>query len=397
MFRTRMETGVALALFAAFTPWAPAQPEARTPRIALTFHREADKIVPSASMRFGIFLPDNKKSLTFDGTGGGRSSNVCLKIDGSERLLGGVPGQWLTKEGKLGTDAAGRERIGLRSTWLYPDEKIEVVQTVEVARGQQSFDVDTCWIRYTLENKDEREHKVGLRFLLDTLIGTNDGAPYLVPGEPALCDSFREYQGSEKVPEFVQALESFDFKKPGVVAHLKLKVGGALEPPGRVLLTSWPDPRLKLAPAQGTNTLWTVPAVPIVKTKDSAAVLYWDEKELPAGGKRELGFTYGLGNFSANAAGDLGIVLSGAFKAGTDVTVLALAKNPSAGQSLTLRLTEGLERVAGAEMQTVPAAGPVNRISPVTWKVRAAKAGTFSVGIESSKGAFHHQGVKIGK
>lgn len=394
MSRLRM-IGFTLTLIIVIAPGAAAQPDAKTPRIALAFHREADKVVASASMRFGIFLPDMKKSLTFDAMG--RTSNVCLKIDGNERLLGGAPGQWLTKEAKLGTDAAGRERIGLRSIWLYPDEKVEVTQTVEVSRGQQTFDVDTCWIRYTLENKDEREHKVGLRFLLDTLIGTNDGAPYIVPGESSLCETLREYQGVDKVPEFVQALESLDFKEPGVVAHLKLKVGGALEPPGRAMLTSWPNPQLKLPGAQGTNTLWAVPAAPITRTKDSAAVLYWDEKELPAGGKRDLGFTYGLGNFSANAAGDLGVILSGAFKAGTDVTVLALVKNSPAGQALTLRLTDGLERVGGAETLPVPAASGVNRVSPVTWKVRAAKAGTFCVGIESSKGAFHHQGVRIGK
>ncbi|MBM4072304.1 MAG: hypothetical protein FJ271_25760 [Planctomycetes bacterium] len=385
----------ALAGLAVVAPWAPAQPEAKPPRITLVFHREADKAVPSASMRFGIIVPGDKKRLTFDPMG--RSSNTCLKIDGNERLLGTAPGQWLTKEAKLGADPAGRERIGLRSTWLYPDEKVEVTQTVEIAQGQQTFDVDTCWIRYTIENKDDREHKVGLRFLLDTLIGTNDGAPYIVPGESSLCETFREYQSADKAPEFVQALESLDFKKPGVVAHLKLKLGGALEPPDRALLTSWPDPRLKLPNALGTNTLWAVPTVPITKTKDSAAVLYWNEKELPAGGKRELGFTYGLGNFSANAAGDLGIVLGGAFKAGTDVTVLALVKNPPAGQTLTLRHTEGLERVGGAETLPVPAASGVSKVSPVTWKVRATKAGTYCVGIESSNGSFHHQGVKIGK
>lgn len=380
-----------------------AGPEADAPRIALGFHKEPDKEVRFASMRFGIVLPGvpnpvkprELKRLTYDRLG--RTSNVCVKIEGAQRLLGNSPGQWLVKEAKLGNDAAGRERNGLRSVWLYPDEKVEITQAVEVTRGQQTFNIDTCWVRYLIENKDEQPHRVGLRFLLDTFIGTNDGAPFIVPGEALLCETSRDYAGADKVPEFVQALESFDFKNPGVVAHLKLKLGEPVEPPSRVILGSWPDPLLKIPGAKGSDTLWNVPIASIQKSQDSAAVLYWDEKELPAGGKRELAFSYGLGNFSASTAGDLGIILAGTFKAGADMTVLGLLKNPAAGQTVTLRLTDGLERVGGAETQAIPSSSSISKVSPVTWRVRAAKEGTFAVGVESSTGSLHHQGVKIQK
>ncbi len=380
-----------------------AGPDEDAPRIALGFHKEPDKLVPFPSMRFGISLLGVKdpfkakelKKLIYDPLG--RSCNVCVKIDGAERLLGSAPGQWLEKEGKLGADDAGRERNGLRSTWLYPDEKILITQSVEVARGQQTFDVGTCWIRYTIENKDGRPHRAGLRFLLDTVIGSNDAAPFIVPGETVLCETSREYLGSGRVPEFVQALESFDLKNPGVVAHLNLKPGAGLEPPSRVNLGSWPDPLLKAPGAQGASTLWNVPVISIEKSKDAAAVLYWDEKELPAGGKRQLGFTYGLGNFSGNDLGDLGIILAGTFQAGADLTVLALVKPAQESQTLTLRLSEGLQRLDGAETQNIPPPGQVSKVSPVTWKVRAPREGVFAVGIESSNGSLHSQGVKIHK
>jgi len=365
-----------------------------SPKIALRFHTQPNKRVKAATMRFGMSLPGLKnpnrpkedKKLTEDPQG--LTSTVCLKIDGEEILFGYAPGEWKEKEGKLPG--------GMRSVWQLPGKKLVITQAVTVGKGSQTFAVDTCHIRYTIENRDDEAHQVGLRFLLDTYIGTNDGAPFIIPGEKELCQTMKEFKG-EQVPDFAQALESLDFKKPGVIAHINFKVGGGVESPGRVAFTSWPDPLLKVAGADAWMTKWKVPIVSIQDSMDAAAVLYWDEKEIPAGGKRALGFTYGLGNFSANAAGNLGLILAGNFQDGSDVTVLALVKDAKAKETLTLHLTDGLARSQGAETQTVPIAMGEARVSPVTWKVRPLRAGTFAVGIESSTGAFHHQGVRINK
>jgi hypothetical protein len=383
---------VALAVLGGFTSRGSDGDD--TPKIALRFHAEPDKRVKAATMRFGISLPGLKspnkpkedKKLTWDPQG--ITSTVCLKIDGEEILFGYPPGTWKEKEGEL--------RGGMRSVWQLPGKKLIITQAVTIGRGTQTFAVDTCHVRYTIENQDDKPHQVGLRFLLDTFIGTNDGAPFIIPGESQLCDTMKEFS-SDKIPEFVQALESMDFKKPGVIAHLRLKAGGGLEPPGRVAFTSWPDPLLKVPGADAWMTKWKVPLVSIQDSMDSAAVLYWDEKEIPAGGKRTLGFTYGLGNFSANAARNLGLILAGDFQVNSDVTVLALVKGAEAKDTLTLHVTDGLARSQGTETQTVPAAKGEAKVSPVTWKVRPLRAGTFAVGIESSTGAFHHQGMRINK
>src|SRR5438132_9670049 len=113
----------------------------------------------------------------------------------------------------------------MRTTWQLQGKKVAVTQIVEVGKGRQTFAVDTCRIVYTIENKDSEAHRVGLRFLLDTFIGTNDGAPFIIPGDSELCQTMKEFSGA-KIPDFVQALESLDFKKPGVIAHLQLKMGG---------------------------------------------------------------------------------------------------------------------------------------------------------------------------
>jgi hypothetical protein len=393
MIRNSVVLPAAVVVFGLFLSGSKGAGPQAGPKILLRFHNKPDDL-QVASMRFGILLPGGAKKLTFDPLG--RTSTVCVKIDGQERLPGFPPGQWQEQEGKLGLNPRGGERIGARSVWFYANEQIAVTQTVEVVRGEQSFDVDTCRVLYTIENKDQQAHTVGLRFLLDTFIGTNDGAPFIIPGQTSLCDTSRVFSGVKQVPEFVQALENLDFKNPGVIAHVKLKLGGKVEPPTSVTFGAWPDQ--KIPGALGIQTLWKVPVVPIRATKDSAAVLYWDARPLQLNEKRELGFTYGLGNFSSNPAGDLGVTLASTFEAGSHVTVLALVKNPSIGQTLKLRLTEGLERLEGAETQAVPLVFPAAaRVAPVTWKIRTSRAGTFAVGLESSSGSFHYQGFQINK
>src|SRR5262249_11339817 len=143
---------------------------------------------------------------------------------------------------------------------------------------------DTVLVRYRILNKDARAHKVGLRIQVDTLIGNNDGVPFTVPGI-GLVTTFADFRRARDIPDFIQALEIPNINNPGTVAHMTLKLGGKIEAPGRVSLTHWPGFGF---------TPWEVPLQPL--GGDSAVVLYWYEKTIQAGEKRELGFAYGLGS-----------------------------------------------------------------------------------------------------
>jgi hypothetical protein len=388
----------------------PAEPESKTPAketalLKVQFH-EGDREFPPPTMRFGLLLPQlparlqqsNVKLLTFDPWGW--TNNTCLKIDGAESLFGLSPpaGKWGPRKAPL--DGG---RLGMRSVWVYPDSKVHVVQTVEVVRGEQTGKVDTCLVRYDIENKDSEEHTVGLRFLLDTFIGTNDGAPFLVPGEKALVETLKDYRQASHIPAFVQALEKLQFKSPGVVAHLKLRMGGGLEDPVRVTLGGWPNPNTGTPGAAGPLTKWNVPVMSmrqLVKGNqylDSAVTIYWAEKKMPAGSKRAVGFTYGLGNFSSDDGGKIGLVLAGPFRAGAAMTVLALVKGPEEGQTITLKLPKEMTLTKGEATQKVPLAPLTadNNFGPVTWEVRTPTAGIFALGLELSTGASLRQGVRI--
>src|SRR5262249_54395257 len=179
-----------------------------------------------------------------------------------------------------------------------------------------------------------------------------------------------------------------DPKDPGVIAHLNLRPGGSAEPADRLLLCAWP----------GNTVLWEVPVRPIKKQNDSAAVLYWEPREVPAGGKREVGFAYGLGDFTATAEGDLGLIVAGPFEKDGPVTVLPLVRAPTPGQKLTLKLSQGLTHVGGDATQAVPAAPPgATRASLVTWRVQPARGGVFAVTVTSSTGSSHQQLVPVNR
>jgi hypothetical protein len=265
---------------------------------------------------------------------------------------------------------------------------------VEIVRGEQSELLDTCLVRYTLENKDTVVHTAGLRFLLDTYIGANDGVPFTIPGDPELSDTMKSFETADKVPDFIQALEFEDLAHPGTVAHLKLKLGGRVETPSRVILGAWPDEYLhKLQPnlskARGPDTLWDVPvlSMKVPWPYDSAVVIYWDPKDMQPGEKRELGFTYGLGNVSGSDR--LLLTVDGSFKPGGELSVTALVKEPQEGEKLTLKLPQGFELKSGAAEQAVPAVAATasRRNSTVTWKVKAGPVGKHQLEAMSSKGA----------
>jgi hypothetical protein len=286
----------------------------------------------------------------------------------------------------------------VKSGWVWEQKRVLVTQFVEIVPGEQSGVLDTCLVRYRIENHDNVEHQVGLRFLLDTYIGGNDGVPFTIPGESNLCNDSRDFVG-DRVPNFIQALEHADLAHPGTVAHLKLRLGGR-EPPSRVTLGAWPDEGLlSLAPAgqaMGPNTLWEVPvlAMKTLWPYDSAVTIYWDQKPLPVGGRREIGFAYGLGSVSSSSK--LLVTVDGSFKPGGELTVTALVSNAAAGETLTLQVPDGFD-IQGDAQQNVPEGRgePSSRNRPVTWEVKAGGIGKHTFTVRSSTGATQKQPVTI--
>src|SRR5262249_20693159 len=187
------------------------------------------------------------------------------------------------------------------------------------------------------------------------------------PGSPQLCNTSREFNRPEEVPDFIQARETEDLANPGTIALIQLKVPG-FETPSRVTLGAWPNPELG-SECRQEKTLWNVPVLPIksLPPGDSAVAIYWGEKALQPGGRRDVAFAYGLGRVAAGeTGGQLGLSVAGAFTPGGEFTLTAEVHHPTPGQTLTLTLPEGFSLAAGGATQAVPAVPPgaASRISP---------------------------------
>jgi hypothetical protein len=246
------------------------------------------------TMHFGVVaLIDPKrpqegyKKLTYDRNGA--TNTTVVRIDGKDRWFGALDGKWM-KWGEVTEDGKTRKIPGIKSpekwegstkmesVWMH-DEGVQITQIVETIPGEPvdlpdgstKRLLDTVLVRYIIENADKgKNHTVGLRFMLDTLIGLNpdgspnDGVPFMVPGEPKLIDTFKDFVAPEPIPAFAQVLEKANPQDPGLVCFLNFKVGGnpPVEAPDRVSLTAWP----------GRSKAWDVPVQPM--GKDSAVVLY---------------------------------------------------------------------------------------------------------------------------
>ncbi len=355
------------------------------------------------TMRFGLIMlkerdPKDKqkfKRLTFREDG--FTSNTCLMVGTTPVLFGSPQGVFEQPvKQPLGKDPRGRELIGYQTVWVY--NRIAVTQQVEIVPDAQMHALNTCRVTYTLENRGDVRQPVGLRYLLDTFIGTNDGVPFNIPGQ-GLCDTSHNFKKAEDVPDFVTALERDNVKDPGTVAHVTLKAGGGLEAPSRVILGAWPDGNLwKLDHrAMKQETLWDVPVLSMrdeaLERPDSAVTIYWDPRELKAGDKRVVGFAYGLGEVSSSDNGSLGLALSGtrdSFVDGGEFSLTAYVKDPKDKQTATLTLgTKRLSLVEGKETQDVPKLDPnvKSTYSPVTWKIRSTRGGRFELQVTLSTGA----------
>jgi hypothetical protein len=97
----------------------------------------------------------------------------------------------------------------------------------------------------------------------------------------------------------------------------------------------------------------------------------------------------------APSGGKLSLDLQGAFEPGQIFRVIGNVNEPVAGQTLSLQLPNGLQKVGGATMQNVPAPPAGSRDSQVQWTVRVVEAGKYPVRVTSSTGVVQTKTITI--
>lgn len=297
-----------------------APPIDRTPRLRLDFEDDFRAGLMTTSGNPDDPADDNKK-LTYSESG--KTNNTRLFVDGRSPELGQGPG--VVRE--------SNKRIGpgeYESQYVF--KGVTVTRRLKEIPGAVSRRMDAVRATYIIENTDVSNHLVGLRVMLDTLIGGNDGVPFIVPGTDGIVTSPVVYQ-SGSIPDFVRALERPNLQNPGVIVDIGLRTESGVEPPHEVLLSHWP----------GSNAPWDYDRNRAFG-KDTAVGLYYLKREMQPGDKRVMSYTYGLGSISSTRSQNARISLTagGPFKAGGKFWLVALVQNPKAGQKVSLQLPAGV-------------------------------------------------------
>ncbi len=215
------------------------------------------------------------------------TSFTTIRIDGKDYVFGGKTKRRAGKDALYGEvteppHAAGDKSITTRCNI----DGLDVTETLSIVGGPVSKLYDTVKISYTIRNAGTTSRKVGIRVLIDTLLGSNDASPFKV-GERNITTE-TQLSGAELLDYWI-AYDSLE--NPGVVARGTLR-GPGLDTPDRVIFANWG----KLA-----DNLWDFQYTAGQSfmregesSMDSASALYWDETTLSPQGELQYSTLYGI-------------------------------------------------------------------------------------------------------
>ncbi len=352
----------------------PATSPAPMPTPTADYREAVVKIGYGRDGRFGLSTTtgdpatntDNHKLLTFSPQG--ETHNTRVWIDDDSVVYGdtGLLGYFSSGEFRKSPDNAAGE---VSSVWI--SQEIAVTQTLSYVYGTSTGRVDTIQIKYELTNESSQTKEVGLRILIDTLIGDNDGVPFVVPGRSGITDRAVDLRG-DAVPDFIQALEFSNLTEPGVIVHLTLQGADATRP-NRLVISAWCD---KVDVWEYYRSLGG-DGHPLnrcgrnANTPDSAVGLYFDPQPLAAGEARTIITYYGLGGISSTESQNvsLSLTFNRTVRQNDTFWITALVTDPLAGQTVKLELPAGLSFAGSYEPEQ--AVTPGGDYTQVSWQVLA--------------------------
>lgn len=175
---------------------------------------------------------------------------------------------------------------------------VEVKQILSLESNPYTQRQDIINIKYIIKNTDTVEHSIGTRIMLDTMLGSNDGAPFRLSRYGDITNEI-EIMGNS-LPQYWQAFDNLD--NPSVVSTGTF-YKDSLDKPDKVQFCNWRNIY---------NTTWdyTVNSSTSV-TGDSAVAIYKYPTYIGANEELVVNTYYGLGDFAAqDATPPLGVRVS---------------------------------------------------------------------------------------
>ena len=328
-------------------PPSSLQPIDSVPRVALQFLRND---------RFGVVTTsgnpddpsDDNQRLTYSRNG--ETNNTRFTIDARQPDL---------KELQIVSSNRLVENGAYEAEWR--DGDVQIKRNIRLVAGETSRRFDQIEVAYTITNSGQSQHTIGLREMLDTLIGANDGVPFIVPGQDGLVNSVTSYGGNQ-VPDLVLALERPDLTDPGVIVEIGLRARQS-ERPIEVVLSHWP----------GSNAIWNYDRNRPIGS-DSAIGIFYEIRTLSPGESRYLAYSYGLGTISSTRTKNAKLSLSanGPFHAAGKFWLTVLVQNPRNGQQVRVCLPDGMA-FAAEHSETKPVMENDAGFTQLSWLIQISR------------------------
>ncbi|MCM1524507.1 MAG: polymorphic toxin-type HINT domain-containing protein [Ruminococcus sp.] len=297
---------------------------------------------------------DDNKGLIYGHPGGG-TSFTSIRVNGSTYIYNTSNSTFYVEDGyNVSTGNFGGIDV---------EQKLSLINNPATGRD------DIAEIKYTVTNNTGETQNTGLRIMMDTMLGSNDAAPFRVPQYGSITTE-TEFIGDD-VPQFWQAFDNLT--NPSVIAQGRF-YGLDGEKPDKVQFVSW---------RRITNVGWGYEVIPGYSNGDSAVSVVWEEKAIAPGEIREYTTYYGLSEFSEDNSLPLALsvysdstvsAVNGKYMP-NPIDVTAYIENISSltaeDVAVELVLPDGLSLSDGNNIQYIGEM-PVKQLKQVGWKVNIA-------------------------
>jgi len=190
--------------------------------------------------------------------------------------------------------------------WLPDNSALIIQRLVPFSHNGQA----NIRIEMTLKNTSRRTNTFGMRLMLDTWAGMNDGVPFVIPGAEKSDVITHEV---EFTPGWAALWQTYELPLGGsagsaVLCMQNIMAGRGLVPPDRIAFANWPT---------AYNSDWDYyvdKSRPV--TGDSAAILWWEPRLLKPGEEYRAATQFGVARqydgpmlFSTDANNGEGVLL----------------------------------------------------------------------------------------
>jgi hypothetical protein len=183
------------------------------------------------------------------------------------------------------TMASARVGDSIQTEWTISNS-VRIRQSVSIMTNPFSTRQDLMRLEYAVSNIGGARVSVGVRAMLDVMIGDNDAAPYFVAG--AGRSNLQRQFDTPNIPPYLVSFESNQFE-PNSLKGVNVLSGYGLTTPDRVQIAHWRDLAMV-----GSTIPWQHTINPADTHGDSAVVAYWNPRVLNAGQSYAVATAFGL-------------------------------------------------------------------------------------------------------